>query len=178
MTDLEIVLKRRDATALKQRLPRVAMPCLRWLRVRGLEDELGSTRPLESGELSLLCAAMLARFDGDPEFTWSSYMLDTCLSAVGEAANGPPEPFIRQLWEALDTRPLDQNVFNFCRAVSIALRGGGYAEDPRWDLEWLLRPSGDSQRCLQYWVVGMKQHLVDMLPDEDPFIQRLEPFFR
>ena len=177
MTELTTVLRQSALGDSAPKLPRNARRALAWLQIDGARDVSGANRVLEVDELRELAEAMLGRFDGDPEFTWSSYIMRSCLEAFAEASQGPPETFLRVVWERLESRPLDQNVFNLLEAVSVEARGAGLLDHPCWDLEWLLRPTSPAQECAQFWLVGLRKGLVDRLPEDDPVPKRMDRFF-
>ena len=177
MMGLADVLRQGAVSEDARSLPHKLRPAFDWLKIENAAAVAGPHADLASEDLELLAREMLRRFGGEPEFTWSSYVVQTCLEAFGEACGGPPETLLRVLWQLLASRPLDQNVFNLLEAISIEARGVGLLAHPDWDLEWLLLPTSDAQECAQFWWVGLREGLVDRLPENDPVPARMDRFF-
>ena len=134
-----------------------AQPALHWL---GLAPACNSEpkQPLGETEAKLLAETMFERFWQEGSLAWSSYMLETCLRAMALSVKGPPEEFVKTVWCYFRNKKLDSNIYAFSRALGQTVLSS-YRGELGWDLEWMTTPMSDSQRCLMYWVLGVKPEL-------------------
>ena len=119
---------------------------------------------------------MWCKLDGGPEFTWSSFLLGNGIKAFAEASQTTPEAMLKVLWEILEPRPMNQNLFNLLEALNIQIRGAGYLNHPNWSLEWLLHPRSETQECVQYWLIWLREGLEEKLPPDHTVPNRMQRY--
>lgn len=153
-----------------RRFPVRAKAALEWLQAGDTVVATAPDRELLDDELTALARMMLARFETVEGFTWSSYLVATCLDSFAEAAAGTPEVLLRVVWDAFEDVPPRRDVFMFAKAIGAALRGGLH-QLQGWDLGWMLEPTCVAQACLRYWCIGILPELVHRVPDEDPHLK-------
>lgn len=176
MANLSDVLRLGSAAKNGPSIPFNARSALIWLDIPGAALVSGPSRTLTEAELTALATAMWRKLDGGREFTWSSFLLGNAIKAFAEASQTTPETLLKVLWELLESRPMNQNVFNLLEAVSIQIRGAGFLNHPNWDLEWLLHPNSATQDCVQYWFIWLREGLEERLPPDDPVPNRMQRY--
>lgn len=101
-------------------------------------------------------------------------------AAIAEANAGSPEPLLRAAWRLLADRSLDENVYEFCRALGRAALAS--YRTAGWDLTWMisgLDAAGPAQRCLGYWTLALRPELWnDDLEEKTSALLRSYPFAR
>lgn len=125
------------------------------------------------------CDRLLASLvQPDGRLAWSSHLLDTALASTAAANGGSPEPLFERAWAFLAGRALDENAYEFCRALGRAALASYRAA--RWDLAWMISKLVDAepaQRCLAYWTLALRADLWnEQLERETLAVLRAYPF--
>lgn len=156
----------------------IAQPALAWIGVAPEvvgDDHVGGG--LSAAEEKAICDRIVLRFvDESGQFAWSSDMLRTAANAVALVVGAAPEALLRSLWDFVADKDLDKNVYNFCFAIAVEVRGS-HRNRPGWDLSWALSFATPSQACLRYWMLSIKAELwTDELETSTMDILRPYPF--
>jgi hypothetical protein len=134
-----------------------ARPALQWLRgERGLESGDRPGGGLEADDALEISRRMLLTLRGaEGELAWSSFVLQTALASIAFGVGGPPEPFLRALFEQCAGWELRRVVYELVRAVGLTALVG-WRGDPRWDLSWYAEVQSDAQAAMVYCSAAVK----------------------